>query len=91
MSSFRNPQNNHIVRPNNFSIVLLALLGGPIFFFAIGEIGHAFANLLLGAALWIFLLGWIVLIGYAIAAPRIVRSKWLSKGYIEEEDSLRLW
>jgi hypothetical protein len=29
-------------------------------------------------------LGWIVWIGYAIAAPGIVRSKWLSKGYIEE-------
>ena len=30
------------------------------------------------------LAGWIVWIGYAFAAPGIVRNKWLTKGYIEE-------
>jgi uncharacterized membrane protein len=84
MPSYRNPQNNHIVTPNNFSVVLGAFLVGPIFFFCIGEIGHAFANLILGLLLWMIFLGWINWIGYAIAGPEIVRSKWLSKGYIEE-------
>lgn len=84
MSSYRNPLNNHVITPNNFSVVLGAFLVGPIFFLCIGEIGHAFANLILGLLLWMILLGWIVWIVYAFAAPGIVRSKWLSKGYIEE-------
>jgi len=84
MPTFRNPQNNHVVRPDNASIVIGAFLLGPIFFFCIGEIGHAFGNLLLGLLLWTILLGWIVWIGYAFAAPGIVRNKWLTKGYIEE-------
>ena len=86
MSSYRNPQNNHVVMPNNFLVVLGAFLVGPIFFFCIGEIGHGFANIILGVLLWMIFLGWIVWIAYAIAAPGIVRSKWMSKGYIEQSD-----
>ena len=84
MPLFRNPQNGHEVRPDNAMVVIGAFLFGPIFFLCIGEIGHAFANFLIGLVLWMVFLGWIVWIGYAIAAPGIVRKKWLTKGYIEE-------
>ncbi|MFQ6538747.1 MULTISPECIES: hypothetical protein [Aphanothece] len=81
---FRNPQNNHKVYPSNFAIVAGAFFFGPIFFLCIGEVGHALANLLLGLLLWLIFLGWIVWIAYAIAAPSIVRNKWLMRGYVEE-------
>ena len=84
MPLFRNPQNGHEVRPDNVMVVIGAFLFGPIFFLCIGEIGHAFANFLIGLVLCMVFLGWIVWIGYAIAAPGIVRKKWLTKGYIEE-------
>lgn len=81
---FRNPQNNHIVYPSNFAIVAGAFLFGPIFFLCIGEVGHALANLVLSLLLWMIFLGWVVWIAYAIAAPSIVRNKWLMRGYVEE-------
>ena len=84
MANFRNPVNDHIVHVNNAMVWIGAFLFGPIFFLCIGEIGHAFANLIIGVILWMVLLGWLVWIFYAFAAPGIVRRKWLSKGYREE-------
>ena len=85
MPRFVNPSNNHTVVVNNFMVIVGAFLVGPIFFFCIGEIGHGLANLALGLILWMIFLGWIVWIGYAIAAPMIVRQKWLTKGYQERQ------
>ena len=83
MPRFQNPVNGHIVHVDTTMVWLGALLFGPIFFLCIGEIGHGLANFLLGLVLWAVFLGWIVWIVWAIAAPGIVRQKWLSKGYRE--------
>ena len=85
MRRFKNPVNGHIVDVDNTMVVIGAFFLGPIFFFCIGEIGHGLGNFFIGLILWALLLGWIVWIAYAVGAPEIVRQKWLTKGYIEQE------
>lgn len=85
MPKFRNPVNGHLVHVDNTMVVLGAFFFGPIFFLCVGEVGHALSNFALGFVLWMILMGWLVWIGYAIAAPEIVRNKWLTRGYAEEK------
>lgn len=85
MKCFHNPKTNDIVYPNNAQIILGAIFFGPIFFFCIGEVMHGFLYILSSLLLWLILLGWIIAIIYIIIAPRIVRYKWLRRGYIETD------
>ena len=57
---------------------------GLFSFFCIDESGHALISFFVGLLFWLVLLGWLIWIIYAFAAPGIVRKKWISRGYIEE-------
>ena len=62
-----------------------AIFFGPIFFFCIGEVLHGFMYILSSLVLWLVLLGWVIWIIYPIVAPRIVRNKWILRGYVETD------
>ena len=85
MKCFHNPITNDIVYPNNALIILGAIFFGPIFFFCIGEVLHGFMYILSSLVLWMVLLGWVIWIIYPIVAPRIVRYKWINRGYVETD------
>lgn len=82
---FFNPETNHTVRVSVFQVVLGSLLFGFLFFLIIGEPVHGVINFVGSFLLSSIFLGWVVWLGYAFAAPNIVRAKWLSRGYIESQ------
>ena len=63
------------------NVIWGALLLGPLFFFAIEEVGHGVLSLIVYIALSTYGIVWVAWIGYAFVAPRVVRGKWIRRGY----------
>lgn len=84
---FVHPNTGIIVKPNWTMVVLGSFLFGPIFFLAVGEVGHSILYIAAAIVFGLSGLGLIVCIAYAIAAQQIIRAKWRAKGYTEINES----
>lgn len=80
---FVHPTTGKTVKPNWTMVVLGSLFFGPIFFLAVGEIGHSILYIVAAIVFGIVGLGLIVGITYTVAAQQIIRAKWRAKGYTE--------
>ena len=99
MPKFKDPKTGQIVNVNNFLVFLSCLLFGLFFFLYIGETQHAlvmvgFGILIALVAVFIditaVLFALIFPIIYSFIAPKIVKDKWLNKGYVESNEYPKL-
>ena len=97
MPKFKDPKTGQIVNVNSFLVFLSSLSFGMFFFLYIGETQHAlvmigFAILIALVAAFIditaVLYALILPIIYSFIAPKIVRDKWLNKGYVNLENKI---
>ncbi|MGB5635258.1 MAG: hypothetical protein WBM86_21100 [Waterburya sp.] len=90
MPKFKDPKTGQIVNVNSFLVFLSSLCFGMFFFLYIGETQHALV--MVGFAILITLVGifvspiailyaYIFPLIYSFIAPKIVKDKWLNKGY----------
>jgi hypothetical protein len=82
MTLFRNPVNGYIHHVNNVAVFLGCFFFGGLFFLCIGEFSHFLIYFVLGLLMVAVspLLGLFMFI-YPFFAPRIVRQKWIKKGF----------
>ena len=96
MPKFKDPKTGQIVNVNYFLVFLSCLLFGLFFFLYIGETQHALV--MVGFAILIALVGifvspiailyaYVFPLIYSFIAPKIVKDKWLNKGYIPLNNS----
>lgn len=92
MPKFKDPKTGQIVNVNYFLVFLSCLLFGLFFFLYIGETQHAIV--MIGFAILVALLAinvspvailyaYIFPFIYSFIAPKIVKDKWLKKGYVK--------
>ena len=94
MPKFKDPKTGQIVNVNSFLVFLSSLLFGLFFFLYVGETQHALV--ILGFSILIvisslinpfpLLFAPIFSLIYSFIAPKIVKDKWLKKGYVKIED-----
>lgn len=82
-NSYIHPETGRTVRPNMAMVFTGALFFGPIFFFFVEEPGHGIIHFIASVVLAAASLNLVVLFLYALAAPGIIRKKWISRGYVE--------
>lgn len=97
MPKFKDPKTGQIVNVDNFLVFLSSLLFGLFFFLYIGETQHALV--MVGFAILITLVGifvspiailyaYVFPLIYSFIAPKIVKDKWLNKGYVALDDEV---
>lgn len=95
MPKFKDPKTGQIINVNSFLVFLCSLLFGMFFFLYIGETQHAIVMVgfaILTALVGIFISRIAILYAlvfpliYSFIAPKVVKDKWLNKGYIELEE-----
>ena len=95
MPKFKDPKTGQVVNVNYFLVFLSSFLFGMFFFLYIGETQHALVMVgfaILIALVGIFLdpifilFGYIFPLIYSFIAPKIVKDKWLNKGFIESQE-----
>ena len=95
MPKFKDPKTGQIVNVDNFLVFLSSLLFGLFFFLYIGETQHALV--MVGFAILITLVGifvspiailyaYVFPLIYSFIAPKIVKDKWLNKGFVELQE-----
>lgn len=78
--TFKNPANDYEVEVNNLAI-LWAILFGPLYFIVHSVWSHFFISLVLA----VLTMGLSVPF-YALAAPQIVRNKYMSNGWVAVQE-----
>ena len=84
MPRYRNPQNGYEEHTDGVIGFICAFLFGPLYFLVKGCFGHAIIYVII---VFCLAFAWplipFVWLGYAIAAPGIVRRQYLRKGWVE--------